>query len=111
MSEETPIATKQLIAIWADGTRHEVCVQIWHPFAEGRSFRCRITTSGLQPAYEPSPIGGSDEMGAITLSLSFVRFLFEWHFAHGGTLFYPPPDDEVPYTPDDLPSSNHQAEQ
>jgi hypothetical protein len=103
MSDETPIATKQLIAVWADGTRHEACVQIWRPATEGRSCRCRITATGLQPTYEPPPIGGSDEMQAITLSLGFVRFLLEWHIEHGGTLFYPPPDDDVPYTPDDLP--------
>ncbi|MBL9166718.1 MAG: hypothetical protein JNN07_03185 [Verrucomicrobiales bacterium] len=100
---ETPIATKRLTAQWTDGTRHDVCVQIWPPTPDGRMFRCRITTKGLQPEYDPPSIGGFDEMQAITLSLSFVRFLFEEHLRQGGSLYYPSPESDVPYSPHDLP--------
>ena len=103
MSQVAPIATKRLIAVWSDGTRHDVCVQIWPPVPEGLSFRCKIISKGLQPVYEPPPIGGADEMQTLALSLNFVRFLFEWHVEQGGCLFYAPPEDENPYLPYDLP--------
>jgi hypothetical protein len=49
-------------------------------------------------------MAGVDGIQALTQSLKMVRFLFEQHLEQGGRLFYP--DDNAPYTPDDLPESH-----
>ena len=103
MSIEPPIATKRLRATWSDGSLHDVLIQIWRPYPDDNIFRCKIQAHGLQQDYSPPDLSGSDEMHALNMSLQFVRFLLEWHVEAGGRLFYPPPNDETPYTPIDLP--------
>jgi len=106
MSVESPIATKRLKAVWHDGSAHDVILQIGRPYPKGNSFRCPVLAYGLQQDYSPPDLAGYDEMQAITLALGFVRFLLEWHIKEGGQLFYPTPDDNTPYTLNDLPKDN-----
>jgi hypothetical protein len=91
----------------ADGSTHDVTIEIGRPYPSGNSFRCRVSVSGLQQDYSPPDLAGFDEIQAVTLSLGFARFLLEWHLDEGGSLFYPDTDD--PYTPDDLPKSHDDA--
>ena len=106
MPVDFPITTKRLKATWSDGSAHDVLIEIGRPYPEGNSFRCQVRASGLQQDYSPPDLAGADEMQALTLSLSFVRFLLEWHLEAGGRLFYPAPDDHMPYTPHDLPTTD-----
>jgi len=108
MFAEAPIATRQLKAIWNDGSAHHVTIEVGRPYPSGNSFRCPVRVIGLQQDYSPPDLFGFDEIQAITLSLEFVRFLLEWHLDEGGKLFYP--DTELPYTPDDLPKRHNDEE-
>jgi hypothetical protein len=81
-------------------------IEISRPYPSGNSFRCPVRVSGLQQDYSPPDLAGGDAVQAITLSLEFVRFLLEWHIKEGGSLSYP--DNDAPYTPDDLPKGSCQ---
>jgi hypothetical protein len=100
MAIESPIAVRQLKAKWKDGSTHYVTIELGKPFAVGNSFRCPLQISGLQPDYSPPDVSGYDAVQALTLTLTFVRFLLEEHVVLGGQLFY---DDGSPYVPNDLP--------
>ena len=106
MPDDIPIATKRLKAVWRDGSIHDVTVELGRPYADGHSFRCAIRASGLQQDYSQPDLSGYDEIQAIFLALRFMRFLMEWHIEEGGKLFYPAPDDHIPYSPDDLPKTD-----
>ena len=104
MTTEPSIASRRLKAIWNDGSTHAVTIEIGRPYPSGNSFRCSVSVTGLQQDYSPPDLAGFDEVQAVTLSLQFVRFLLDWHLEAGGQLFYP--DDDTPYTPDDLPQDS-----
>jgi hypothetical protein len=104
MTNQPSFASRQLKAIWSDGSTHAVTIEIGKPYPSGNSFRCPVSVTGLQQDYSPPDLSGFDEVQAVTLSLQFVRFLLDWHLEAGGQLFYP--DDDTPYTPDDLPQDS-----
>lgn len=95
------IAERSLRAIWPDGSSHDVSIKIGKPYPFRKSFCCTVEAKGLIQDYSPPFVSGFDEVQALTLSLTFVRSLLEWHIEAGGSLFYPDSDDV--YIPDDLP--------